>query len=172
MREREKLSKGGGEPDKMGGGLQHAQEGGKEGVRREWGYRETERQSESANSDHNHCLFEKTTPLNFRRWWSGTRWRSSAYTPPHLPLRLPEVLHVSAPYDQATLGHLDRHAWCLEDQVWTWILSDLITCPCVSWQMSPTRSWLWKPWRSWTGVWTSWRPSRPTGLSVTWPPTR
>ena len=69
------------------------------------------------------------------------------------------------------------------DVAWEWrgnapapcapsVLTVCLCVPAACWQMRRTRSWPWRRWRSWTGVWTSWRPSRPTALSATWPPTR
>ena len=42
----------------------------------------------------------------------------------------------------------------------------------LSLQMKHFSGCLLRLWRSWTGAWTSWRPSRPTGLSPTWRPAR
>lgn len=52
------------------------------------------------------------------------------------------------------------------------VLTACLCVPAVCWQMTRTRNWPWRQWRSWSGVWTSWRPSRPTALSATWPPPR
>jgi len=44
-----------------------------------------------------------------------------------------------------------------------------VLCPV---QMRHTSSWLGRLWRNLTGVWTSWRPFRPTALLARWLPTR
>lgn len=44
-----------------------------------------------------------------------------------------------------------------------------VLCPV---QMRHTSSWLGRLWRNLTGVWTSWRPFRPTALLARWRPTR
>lgn len=147
----------------------------------EGGMKSTPEQSEKGASDWKRlqraslqtATLDSVSSLKSLRWrGSIKRWKSSTCTPPPLPLCLPAVQWALLPWDQATQGPLDLHAWCRRALLCPWTLSGLITCPCVYWQMNPTRSWLWRPWRSWTGVWISWRRYRPTAQSATWPLTR